>query len=160
MVLSSTLPHIILFDHTMKEETSISGVQGSVQSSRQPPPPPQEWGLETSILSIQDSVQRCRQPPVSLGVGDWGCSVAVWFQQRGRLLKDISSSWPSPPKQWSSGSILQGKPPGSHCVPVISQDRTELLVSIDVFISHRASRTSLTTSSCDQMASLSEPPPP
>lgn len=129
MVLSSTLPRIILFDHTMKEETSISGVQGSVLSSQQSPPPPQEWGLGDVLLLFGLSTGKT-------------------------LLKGITSSQPRLPKlQWkdmpaskfgAQGPILQVKSPGKHCVPVLSQDRTELLVSIGVPTSHRPSGDSLT----------------
>lgn len=164
MVLSSTLPHIILFDHTMKEETSISGVQSSL--CRVPgsfPHLPKKGGgglgSETSISSVQDSAefQAASPLPRSGGLGLFCCCLV--FSKGEDCLKGVSYSQPSLTKQQQKdrpacefearGSILQGKPPGSHCVPVMSHDWTELLVSVDVFPSHRTSGASLATSSCD-----------
>ena len=65
MVLGSTLPGIILFDHTMKEETSISGARGLCAEFPAVSPPPQEWGLGAVLLLFgfskrEDFAQRHR----------------------------------------------------------------------------------------------------
>lgn len=121
-------------------------------------------------LPSQVSRTLCRVPGSLPRPQEWGLGPVLLlfgFRKREDMLKGIASSCSSLSKQqWKDrpasklrarGSILQVKPPGSPCVPVMSQDRTELLVSIDVLTSQRTSGVSLTPSSYDQTVSLLDP---